>query len=440
MHSEVFLLPSSTTLTASRKKELLCVLNANFLEHFDFFLLIHLSCFLIPLFTAPDDPNKRALQAFAFVLSFIVRPFATLLWSFLGDRLGRVFVLFWTTLLMSVSCVLVPNIQPFAKIGSLATGLFFFARFLQGVSSGGEKQAASIFLTETYRNHKSLYFMHVLFALTCGMAGVFALLLISFTTSSWFPENGWKLCFYFGAAIAGFSVFFRKSLQDADEFTEARAVNMPENNVHHRFFKRNFMCWLGMNVYQPIAFVFMYETGFSFLSGLGMSPSQISMHNVWLHLVWAVFLLGTGSLTFWVCPRKIVRVRNVVGLAALFPAFLLLNSGLSFSTILMAQLLVHVSAQGMEPAMPLYIRGFYPTARFKGTAISWATSKAVSYAVSAYLSVHILEKHGMVHFFLWMAFGLVLMMVSDYYFVDEEKMRRLFFEKMDANLSVQSVR
>ena len=146
------------------KKALGIVLTGNFLEYFDLMLFSHLAFVVAPYFMPKTDPLVAKLLAIlTFSSSFVIRPFAALFWGYIGDNFGRVVVLSYTTLIMAVTCFLIPNIPPYAEIGIYSTILIIGCRVLQGFSSAGEAKGAEIFVAEIVPHFPKIFLLLKLF-------------------------------------------------------------------------------------------------------------------------------------------------------------------------------------------------------------------------------------------------------------------------------------
>ncbi len=137
---------SSRNLTNYEKKAIGIVVTGNFLEYFDLMLFTHLAFVVTPYFTPKSDPTvAKLLTILAFSSSFVIRPFAAYFWGYIGDNFGRVVVLSYTTLIMGITCFIIPNIPSFEEIGIYSTIFILSARAIQGFSSAGEAKGAEVF-------------------------------------------------------------------------------------------------------------------------------------------------------------------------------------------------------------------------------------------------------------------------------------------------------
>ena len=92
-----------------------------------------------PLFFPSDDPvasQMVALAAFAF--AFAIRPIGGIIFSHIGDRIGRKRTLVITLGMMGVATVLIGFMPTYAQIGVWAPVLLTLLRLVQGLALGGE--------------------------------------------------------------------------------------------------------------------------------------------------------------------------------------------------------------------------------------------------------------------------------------------------------------
>ena len=91
------------SLTREQKEAVGLLSIGTMLEYFDLMLYVHMAVLLNELFFPQTDPfTTSLLSAFAFCSSFIFRPFAALLFGWLGDSIGRKATVIITTFLTPV--------------------------------------------------------------------------------------------------------------------------------------------------------------------------------------------------------------------------------------------------------------------------------------------------------------------------------------------------
>lgn len=407
------------------KKSIAYVVSGNFLEYFDLMLMTHLAFVMTPYFMPKGHPFlEKIVTMFAFLSSFIIRPLAAIFWGKIGDSFGRVFVLSWTTMIMAVSCVFIVLIPSHAAWGIYSAYCFLFARILQGISSSGEGAAAEIFCTELVKP-PTVYRVCVLLKLASNVAGLIALLLGLFCVS--LTENGWKYCFYFGGTIAVCAMNFRRKLRETKEFLDAHITIQDDRlaQLKEHYLKRNFMCLVGLNIAAAAGFVFGYGFCTNLLKTIGLTSPQILFNNACVVVVEILVITLFGYLTYFFYPLKILKLRCIASFLIIPLGFLLLYFEKSHFTIFLAQLAILLPIQGLDPAVPIFIKGFHPKKRFTNYGLSWALSKSITYIVTGVFATFIETQFGMYGLLIFLLTASAVFLFSINNFVCEEKMRKI---------------
>jgi len=418
----------SQRLPLEEKKALGIVLTGNFLEYFDLMLFSHLAFVVAPYFMPKTDPLvTKLLTILTFSSSFVIRPFAALFWGYIGDNFGRVVVLSYTTLIMAVTCFLIPNIPPYAEIGIYSTILIIGCRALQGFSSAGEAKGAEIFVAEIVPQFPKIFLASALVPITCDLGGLFATLLGSLCLS--FSTEGWKVCFYIGAAIAFCSSISRKKLRETKDFLNyCRDKKQAKPTPVQRFFeRRNFLALVGLNMICPTAFYFSYSFGSDLLKDtVGLSVNLILLNNSLLLLIEIVFLFMCARLAYRFDPFDILKVRTYLSFLLMPLTFLMLYIHTNHLTVFLTQLVVLLSTASFDPATPIVIRSFGIQTRFSRYSKAWACAKALMYLSTGYLTFYFHRWFG-----IWGILGLLMFFstifcISLYMFVPYDKMSEAY--------------
>src|SRR3954462_2168207 len=109
-------------------------------EWYDYFLYGTMAGIVFgPLFFPSDDPLTSTLLSLAsFALAFVVRPIGGIIFSHIGDRIGRKKTLVITLSLMGASTAAMGLLPTAAQVGALAGVLLTILRLVQGLALGGE--------------------------------------------------------------------------------------------------------------------------------------------------------------------------------------------------------------------------------------------------------------------------------------------------------------
>lgn len=420
------------------KKALGIVLTGNFLEYFDLMLFSHLSFVVSPYFMPKTDPLVvKMLTILTFCSSFVIRPFAAYFWGFVGDHLGRVLVLSYTTMIMAITCAIIPNIPPYSQWGIYSTVAIIACRVLQGFSSTGESKGAEIFAAEIVPHFPKVFLVSVLVPITCDLGGAFAALLGSLCLS--ISDDGWKLCFYIGATIALCASIARRKLRETREFL--RYIQKPKKQISdiEKFFeKRNFFSLIVLNMVGPTAFYFAYSYGSDILKDkICLAPNIILLSNSSLLMAEIIFLYTCALLAYRYNAFRILKVRTFVSFALIPLSFCMMAWHESHLTVYVAQLVALLSTASFDPATPIIIRSFHISHRFSRYSKAWAFSKAFMYISSAYLTFYLDQLFG-----IWGVLGLLMFFstcfcVAVYTFVPKSEMRSKYDQYLAKQGSAQ---
>ncbi|MES2608093.1 MAG: MFS transporter [Pseudomonadota bacterium] len=410
------------------KKAIAIVLTGNFLEYFDLMLFSHLAFVISPYFMPKEDPLvAKMLSILTFCSAFAVKPLAAYFWGYLGDNFGRVVVLSYTTIIMALTCMLIPNIPPYAEWGIYSTVAIIMCRMLQGFSSAGESKCAEVFIVEILPNLPKIFIASVLVPITCDLGGFFAAIIGSLCLA-FSPEEGWKIAFYVGAAIAFSSSLSRLKLRETKEFlNKINHSKKTETPLRQYFERRNFIALLGLNLICPTAFYFAYSVCSDLLKEkVGLSASTIVFNNSFLLLSEIFFLLFCARLASRHHPFLILKVRTYASFVLMPLSFIAILFYPNHFTIFMTQVIAILSTASFDPAAPIVIKSFGISTRFSKYAKASAFAKAIMYLSTGYLTFYLEKLFG-----LWGVLGLLLFfsgifLVSLYVFVPADKMTETY--------------
>ena len=109
------------------------------IEWYDFFVYgTSVVLVLGPLFFPTTDPLTSALLAFSTLgVGFLIRPVGAVVFSHLGDRVGRKHALVFSLLLMGAATIGVGLLPTYTQVGLWAPALLVLFRCVQGFAVGG---------------------------------------------------------------------------------------------------------------------------------------------------------------------------------------------------------------------------------------------------------------------------------------------------------------
>jgi MFS family permease len=190
-------------------------------EYFDFAIFGALSATLFPtLFFADLGSTGGLLASFAtFGVGFIARPLGAMFFGHLGDKVGRLPVLYATLVTMGV-CTVVIGLLPTGQ-GVVVASILVALRFIQGFSLGGETSGNQLMVMEHGRNHRRgllSSFIIIGSPLSQVMANLILALLTSILSEEQWASWGWRVPFLSSLIIVAIAVFIRLRLEETPAF------------------------------------------------------------------------------------------------------------------------------------------------------------------------------------------------------------------------------
>lgn len=132
------------------RRILIASLVGSSIEWFDYFLYGTVAALVFnQLFFVNEDPTIGLLLSYAsFALAFFIRPFGGVIFSHIGDRIGRKKTLVLTLSLMGVATFGMGLLPTYQAVGIWAPILLITPRLVQGLGIGGEWGGALLLAVE----------------------------------------------------------------------------------------------------------------------------------------------------------------------------------------------------------------------------------------------------------------------------------------------------
>ncbi len=188
-----------------------------------------------------------------FVMGYVVRPVGGIIFSYIGDAIGRKIVLVLTMILMGIASFGLGLLPTYAQIGVMAPILMLLFRLLQGLAIGGELPSMIVYVSESMSNKRGYglggVFSGTFAGLLPGM--IINLLILKYLTHEQVYQFGWRIPFIIGGLLCIVAYFVRKKLHESEAFKQQRKhVSNPVIEVLTKF-KKNLL--LGVIVVAIIA-------------------------------------------------------------------------------------------------------------------------------------------------------------------------------------------
>ncbi|WP_151734521.1 MFS transporter ['Paenibacillus yunnanensis' Narsing Rao et al. 2020] len=208
------------------RKALVASLIGSSIEWFDYFLYgTAASLVFNHLFFPNYDPVVGLLLSYiSFALPFFIRPLGGVIFSHVGDRIGRKKTLVLTLSLMGGATVLIGCLPDYNMIGVWAPILLITLRCVQGLGIGGEWGGALLLAVEYSGKHNRGFFGSIpQMGVTIGMLlGTFSISLLSMLPDSQFMSWGWRIPFLLSALLVALGLWIRGGLDETPSFQAAK--------------------------------------------------------------------------------------------------------------------------------------------------------------------------------------------------------------------------
>jgi len=195
----------------------------NLIEWYDIYSYSAFALYFAGSFFPKGDAASQQVQAWTiFAITYLVRPIGGWLFGHLADRYGRRNSLTLSVVVMCAGSLMIALCPTYASIGVAAPILLTIARFIQGVSLGGEYGTSATYLSEVAdKKHRGFFSSFQYVTLIGGqLTAIFVLLLLQlvFLTPEELRAWGWRIPFAVGAVLSVVGALMRRTLHETDQF------------------------------------------------------------------------------------------------------------------------------------------------------------------------------------------------------------------------------
>lgn len=216
------------TLSKSERISLL----THFLERYDIGLFIFCMPILVSTFMPGQCSKSTFYSSLLFSSAYLVRPFGSILFGYIGDRYGRKKSFLLSIYLMLCATLGVALLPSYHLIGISSSFILFFLRMLQGIASGGEFTSVVLLITENSNEEnesKNLILLRI-----AGLGGILLAGIISFSTIH-FLKISWRYLFFIGFFLCILNIWLRSNIKESKKFEKEKnkknLLKFPLKNV-----------------------------------------------------------------------------------------------------------------------------------------------------------------------------------------------------------------
>ncbi|WP_017379615.1 MFS transporter [Paenisporosarcina sp. TG-14] len=317
------------------RRVLIASLVGSSIEWFDYFLYGTVAALVFnQIFFVTEDPNVGLLLAYAsFALAFFIRPFGGVIFSHIGDRIGRKKTLVITLSIMGIATFGMGLLPTYQAIGIWAPILLITLRLVQGLGIGGEWGGALLLAVEYAPPEKrGLYGSIPQMGITIGMLmGTIALWIMTMLPEESFMTWGWRVPFILSALLVIFGLWIRHGIDETPEFKKVQASGeIPKLPIAEtlKYHWREVLIAIGAKVVETAPFYIFSTFVVSYATtNLGFTRSSTLAAVMIATVVTTILIPIMGNLSDKV-GRKKIYVAGTVGMALFaFPYFWMIHQG-----------------------------------------------------------------------------------------------------------------
>jgi metabolite-proton symporter len=305
------------------------------IEWFDYFLYGTVAALVFnQLFFVTEEPTIGLLLAYAsFALSFFIRPFGGIIFSHIGDRIGRKKTLVLTLSLMGVATFGMGLMPTYQAIGVWAPILLIGLRLIQGLGIGGEWGGALLLAVEYAPPEKRGLFGSIpQMGVTIGMLmGTIALWLMTMLPEEIFMTWGWRVPFLLSALLVIFGLWIRQGIDETPDFKKVKeSGDIPKLPIVDtlKYHWREVLIAIGAKVVETAPFYIFSTFVVSYATtNLGFSRSATLAAVTIATVITTILIPIMGSLSDKIGRMKLYVAGTVGMILFAFPYFWLIHQG-----------------------------------------------------------------------------------------------------------------
>ncbi len=343
------------------------------LEFYDFTVYGLFAVYFAAQFFPGSDRFAAIMATYAvFLVGYIVRPVGGIIFSHIGDEIGRKTVLIITMILMGVASLGIGCLPTYETIGLWAPILMVFLRLLQGLAVGGELPSTIVYVMESIPNQRGLAigitFAGVLSGLIPGM--LINILMTHFLSTEQISAFGWRIPFILGSILCFLAYQIRQKLHETKAFVALKKHNkFPLLELFQHHFGK---LLIGIGLISILATSIMLVLIFMptyLVKILNFSSEKASANIFFVTVLSIISVYITAKLTNYFSSVRLMKyslVGVVIG-AAIFYFMLYMSHNFLWAIV------IFVLFQGALVTLPLALLGtlFPVEIRLTGVALSY---------------------------------------------------------------------
>ncbi|MFB5934546.1 MFS transporter [Peribacillus frigoritolerans] len=316
-------------------KALVASLIGSSIEWYDYFLYGTMAALVFnKLFFPTTDPTIGLLLAYAsFAIPFFIRPLGGVIFSHIGDKIGRKKTLVLTLSLMGGATVLIGLLPSYEMIGVWAPILLITLRLIQGLGIGGEWGGALLLAVEyAPKGRRGLFGSVPQMGVTIGLLlGTLSITLMTALPDNQFLAWGWRVPFILSAVLVFLGLWIRNGIDETPAFKKAKESGKVAKVPLFDTFRYNWKSVLiavGLKAGETAPFYIFSTFIISYATGhLGFTATPVLNAVTIGTLVTTIAIPFMGSLSDKIGRKPLFIGGTIAMILYAFPYFYILSFG-----------------------------------------------------------------------------------------------------------------
>ncbi|MEE1801018.1 MFS transporter [Streptomyces sp. NPDC101062] len=378
----------------------------SFVEWYDYGIYGLLVTYLAINIMGEAEAGGLFLTNVGFLVSFIARPFGSVICGYLGDKIGRKSLLATLLVLISAATAAIGLIPSSAAIGVFAPILLVLLRVLQGFSAGGEVAGAMSFVGEYAPDARRNYMMSFIavgsfVALMFGSA--FSAVLITTLGDDAMTSWAWRVPFLLAVPLGYIGFYIRRQLEETPHFTALREQNIVVRNpLKAALTSPRHLKAIALTIFLPALNGPGYYLLFVYMPTY--LKTSLGEHN--FTMLRALMVTAVSLIAIVICiplmarlsdriGRKPVLVSSAVAMAVVsYPMFLLITTG-EFALACIGTTVLAIAFSGHAAVVHTVLAELFPTTvRYSAYSIGFSISTIIFGGSAPLLMTTLIESTG----------------------------------------------
>ena len=328
-------------------------------------------------FANVTNPALAQIMAFTtFAVSFLARPFGSMLFGHFGDKMGRKKTLVIALLTMGIATFLVGCLPGYEQVGGVSVVILCVCRACQGVGLAGEWSGAALVATENApASKRALYGSFPNLGAPIGFFCAYGLnlLLTTHLGQEQMGAWGWRIPFLASVVLVIIGLYVRARMSETPVFQKASEEKRTSKHPLRDLLPYWKEVVLG-TVAMGITYTLFYVLGTWSLSygvkGLGFQQSEYLLLQMVSVVFFAIFIVVSCVYADKVGRKKVLLAVTAATLVfSFFPPFLLVHSA---AHILVFLCIGFVLMGGLFGPCGAYLPELFPVhVRYSGAGLSY---------------------------------------------------------------------